>query len=601
MKKIIYVTLFLLAAAVTASAKEVSRADAMKLAGKYFGGETVRFSTDFKASSEAAPAFHVFNSPTGGWVIISGEDATSPVLGYSDNGSFSTEGMPENVKWWMNRMSINIEKARSAKKVQTPATKAKWEAVGATLRTKKGLRTASTGAKLLETAEWDQDSPWNKYCPKVSGESSLPYAGCVATAMAIVLRYNQWPTQGKGTLSSYEMETSGQKVSGYSIDGKTYNWSSMSMTSCTDAAADLIHDLGVMVQMDYSEEGSGAYSSDIIPALSSHMYYSASARELYRYNYDNKEWLAMIKAEIDANRPLIYGGADLEGSGGHQFVLDGYDSNNNVHINWGWSGECNGYFPVVYLGDSEVQYVFSDYDSAIFGLVKDQNGTDKTNVEIALECDSSNELYGISLASGTIAKGSTFKINVGFIVNYDYNYAYSGAVKAALVDKDGNFKEYIGSEKTISLDAYDGTYPGYTDLEDYSCSISGDIALGDAIAMYYKLSDGSWAKMGGYAYAYKDGSKKYAYNTIYEMGAFDVPMIRIDKSYASGETFYYSVRFGQKYASKVDWYFDGSKKIDGSYQHDGYIKLTKGDHTVKCVLTYADGGTETLTQKIKVN
>ena len=167
------------------------------------------------------------------------------------------------------------------------------------------------------------------------------------------------------------------------------------------AVAELMYDCGVMVKMEYSQDGSAAYSSLVAPAMAEHMYYSAAAREEYRLMFSDTQWLRMLQDEIDAGRPVIYGGSDDE-TGGHQFVCDGYDADGNIHINWGWGGWCNGYYPVCYIGDrdkNKVDAVFNKYDSAIFGLEKDENGSRAGTPALYLQ--SSGDYCGLKYVSGT--------------------------------------------------------------------------------------------------------------------------------------------------------------------------------------------------------
>ena len=543
-------------------------------------------------SPDGSPSFYVFNNPAGGWVILSGEDCTYPVLAYSDSGGFSCDGIPDNTRLWLSLIDRNVRLIRKSGLKQGQLARELWAGTG--LRTKSG-----SGGKVLETAKWDQRGPYNNLCPTTK-EDKKTVTGCIATAMAIVLRYHKWPEHGKGTLESYTTTTEKIPIDGYSLDSKNYDWDNMPLTYSSSAStaqkkavAELMKDCGVMVQMDYTTEGSSALSSDIIPALARHMYYSSSARELYHSNYSDTEWLGMIKAEIDAGRPLLYGGLDEEEGSGHEFVCDGYDDSGFIHVNWGWGGSCNGYFAVSYIGDRDkgkVNNVYSYYDSAIFGLMPDPDAPSGFATELYLWSDSNNHC-GLNLTSGEIAKGKDFYISVGDICNDSFETGYDGAVRAALIDRNGSRKEFIGEELALKVDKAtsesSGYYtPGYQYIQKYKCRISGDIALGDAIVIYYRLPDGIWTRMGG---------DRTDYPTLSALGAFDACFLNVSDSYRNGQAYYPDIIPGRKAIRETILYYDNT--LCGK----GYATLATGTHEIKVVVTFTDGSSETLVQKIKVN
>jgi len=575
MKKILFTLAIPFLAAFSAFAGTVSRSDAQAFAKQHFGGSAdVNYVWgDEQTRSDDAPAFYVFNNPKGGWVIISGEDCTCPVLGYSNTGSFKSEGMPSNVRSWFNGVRKNIYAARKAGLTPSASARAKWLSVGS--------RTRSSAENLLTTADWDQIAPYNDTC-KTYCSGKAVYTGCVATAMAIVIRYHQWPAKGVGTTSSYKSYTNNYSIPARNL-AHTFNYSNMPLTDGSSvswtpaqkgAVAQLMFDCGAMVQMDYDPtDGSAAYSTDIVTALTSHMCYASSAREVYRMSYTNSEWFAILKAEIDADAPVLYGGASGD-DGGHEFVIDGYDSDNNVHVNWGWGGSDNGYFPVCYLEGSG--YVFSDYDSAIIGLRKGEaDQTYSANADLHLDS------Y-MTLGSGTVAKGSTFTLTNIEICNVSYYKTYSGTVKAALCDRFGAFKEYIGTSSSISIaktEASDYNYPSAT-VSSISCKISSsEVALGDRIVIYYQLADNSWVPCGAAS------SVSYGY----------IPVSSDASAYKAGQTFYLDVIPQLKEVSSTTWY------VNGTSTSSEYITLKSGNNTLKAVVKYSDGTTETLVQVIKAN
>lgn len=566
---------FALVSCMMAVAAPVDRKVAASVAERYFSEKSVSLVLEEQS-------FYVFNNPDGGWAIISGDDCTVPVLAHGD-GRFDVKDMPPNMKYWMDGIRKNIAVARQKGIAPSKDVKLKWSP-------STRLPRMASSQKLLQTAAWGQWSPYNLACPRYNGSASV--TGCVATAMAIVLRYNQWPERGTGTIPSYKTETNNISVAAKNIDGYTYDWSAMPLTDGSSvlwtsvqktAVSDLMAHCGAMVQMDYDPEGSGAYSCDIVPALVKYMSYSPDAVELFRSNYSNAEWFRMIRAEIDSDHPIIYGGSDTQGSGGHQFVCDGYNSNNEIHINWGWGGQYNAWYAVCYLGDtssSGVDGVFSFEDSAIFGLRKADGSASSSVQELLLY--TSGSAHGITISSGTVAKGSQFSLNAGIIYNNDYYDAYNGKVKFALVGRDGAVKEFISGEQSISLS------PGYgKSIDNISCSITADVVIGDRIKLYYQTGNGNWKPVG----AENDFSGSGSF-TVGSLGVYDITMIEIDPSLSAGQKYYPSLLFGHKIPKSIEWYYDGS------VLSKEYVTLTSGTHDIKATVKYTDNSTETVRKTV---
>lgn len=599
MKKIIVLAPVLLFAASAAFAARVSSATAEEFARNFLGSKSIEMVWDGAGLTKSAlsePAFYAFNRAGGGWVIVASDDCASPVLGYCDTGKIDLSKLPGNMKNFLRGMNDNIRKASSAGLQAAPKATAAWASRGF-------IRTKAATQTLLQTANWDQNTPYNQtVCANVKNSSGNSvtglYTGCVATAMSIVLKYHQYPEKGKGTIPAYTTGSKKYSVPSVNIDGYTYNWTSMpnskpTTTAQKTAVADLMFHCGAMVEMDYTTEGSGAYSDAIIPALTEYMSYSKAAKELYRYNYSDAQWFDLIKKDIDAHNPIIYGGADEKTDEGHQFIIDGYDSDNLVHINWGWSGDYNGWFAVSYLGDRKsggVNGVFSYWDSGIFGLQPDPSGTAKEEIELYL--DGYSGYKGLEVTSGTIAKNGDFSLKVGLIVN-EKMAAYSGQIKAVLVGKGGTIKEDVCSPINISVKAASSSYSStvYTTL---SCSISKDIAFGDYIQIYYTTMNGDWVPMGGYNH--KDSDSSYTGYTNDRISAVPgLSFILIPSELTAGMVIYPEFIRSDRLPSGLQWYWDG-KAVD-----DGYVSLSAGVHSLKVVATYTDGTSETVTKKIQVN
>ena len=425
----------------------------------------------------------------------------------------------------------------------------------------------------METAKWGQNPPFNNDCPYDGSVRSI--TGCVATAMAIVMRYYKWPEAGKGTIPAYTTGKKGISVPSRNL-GETYAWDSMPLTNgssgwsttANSQVARLMADCGAMVEMDYTSSSSGAYSADIAPAMIKYMSYSAAAKELFRKSYTNDTWFEILKNELDTNGPVIYGGSNLSSSGGHQFVCDGYNSNQEIHINWGWArtNYDNTWYAVNYLDSGNNGAVYSRNDSAIIGLIPDK-GTDP-----AIPIISYN---GISVTSGTISVGTEFTAEASHVINSS-GITYNRNLVFALIGRDRKIKEIISGEITgINLNP---SY--YYSTISNKCKITTTPALGDRIALCFQAEAGVWTPA--------------IPGTGIEIGALDIAMIEIPSIVSNGYKYYPKILSGHKVPETVIWNLDGVEVTNES------ITLTTGTRTLKAKLTYSDGSTETLEKTVTV-
>ena len=288
------------------------------------------------------PAIYVYTySGNEGCMLVSADDAGTPLLGYSETNRFSTDNMPDNLASWLEYYSDEIENARGG----VPYT---------VIKTRAGEKAE---IKPMVTSQWDQMDPYNSECPTLNGRACV--TGCVATAMAQVMNYWQYPQTGKGS-NTYTPAALGQQLS-MDFSKVTFDWGHMRDTyprngySATEkhAVATLMKACGYSVSMNYTNWESGAYSKNIMGALTNNFGYDQGVRQVLRSGYSSQdEWNDMIYNELATTGPVIYGGQST--SGGHSFVCDGYDGNGYFHINWGWSGMSDGYFLLNELTPNEV-------------------------------------------------------------------------------------------------------------------------------------------------------------------------------------------------------------------------------------------------------
>ena len=280
-----------------------------------------------------------------GFVIISGDKVLPPILGYSLTGSFpSLEDAPEHFSSWIHHYEEMIDFAHEKDLKPEPSILKAWEEASHGVF---GNREATSIDPLITTF-WNQDCFYNEYCPYTGGSGwwdgggpcGHTYAGCVACAMAQVMKYWNHPAQGYGS-HSYTHATYGVQTADF---GNTvYHWDQMPsmIYSHNDAIATLMYHCGVSVDMNYGPDGSGAQSAAVETALRSYFgYCGAKYREKSKYTHEN--WIAMLKAELDLLHPMYYSGSS--GSAGHAFVCDGYDDNDLFHFNFGWSGSGDSFY-----------------------------------------------------------------------------------------------------------------------------------------------------------------------------------------------------------------------------------------------------------------
>ena len=230
----------------------------------------------------------------------------------------------------------------------------------------------------LVSCKWNQGAPYNLLTPVMKNGKHY-VTGCVATAMAQVMYYNQYPAKGQN-IHTYTFAPEGQNSLVLTVDysKETYDWSIMRDTysgSDNDASASevakIMYDLGVSVSMQYNESGSGAFSYEAANALVDYFNYNSNLQLYTRSLYSEDLWMKKVYSELNANRPLMYSGSS--NSGGHEFVIDGYNEDGFVHVNWGWGGSSDGYFDIALLNPGSSS--FSEGQEMILGICPSSDGT----------------------------------------------------------------------------------------------------------------------------------------------------------------------------------------------------------------------------------
>lgn len=305
-------------------------------------------------------AWYAYNYGDMAFVIISGDNRMTDILGYSLNNTFSTENMPDNQRMWLQAYTAQAETINSQSA----------EAQDLTSRT---VTTPQEVAPLLGNIRYNQTAPYNGFCPTVGGQQC--YTGCVATAMATIMSFYQYPDKGTGS-QTYISPSIGRECS-FDYDATPFDWNNILPTysegeynqTQADAIATLMKACGVAAMMDYGINSSGASSSEALIGTIEHLKYNPYAIYASREFYTASEWMQMIKTSLAAGEPVYYSGND-QYANGHAFVIDGYDRQDLVHVDWGWGGLNNGYFELLSLNaeqqDGGNGYSFSQ--SMLYGL-----------------------------------------------------------------------------------------------------------------------------------------------------------------------------------------------------------------------------------------
>lgn len=297
-----------------------------------------------------ASSYYVFNADGGrGFVIVSGDDRTVPVLGYSLSGNFCPDSIPDNMKAWLQGYADQIE-ALDAAGMETGTGSAPGSG---------GPRLAMSPQPIapLLSSEWNQYEPYSDICPVYGATGERCVTGCVATAMAQMMYYHRWPAATAAEIPAYTSRTLGYSVSAIPA-GTPIDWDNMlgiyGYGSYTDAqgraVAELMLYCGAAMEMDYNSwrnGGSGAYTSQMASALRNYFDYDPNVYCAERRNYTISQWNALMLEELANNRPVVYGGQSS--GGGHCFVIDGYDGQALFHVNWGWGGMSDSYFAISVL------------------------------------------------------------------------------------------------------------------------------------------------------------------------------------------------------------------------------------------------------------
>ena len=320
------------------------------------------------SATRDAVDYYAFNAANGnGFVIVAGDDRVKPILAYSTTGSFDPNDISDGFEFMLNDFRQDIQYVRDNNIEAPDDIKAEWKSVAENGVIKQGSRNRIVVGPLCQTL-WHQNFPYNSQCPEdPEGHGGHVYAGCVATAMAQVMKFWNWPAQGTGTHtynpSGYAQQTANFGATEYHFELMPLTLDSLSVEEDYYYIAQFQHHCGIAVDMQYSGHGSGAYSDDVPDALRTYFRYSCDDHitnygDWYPgWGYSNEEWIQMLKdGGLDEGMPLYYSGQDDDFQGGHAFVCDGYDENDYFHFNWGWNGKDDAWCPIGALNTTKYHF-----------------------------------------------------------------------------------------------------------------------------------------------------------------------------------------------------------------------------------------------------
>jgi len=486
-------TLIFAAVCMSTWADEVTEEQALEQAQQFVSSHNTRKSAPTVKSAGQVSGLYVFNVSNGGFVIVSNDDQTVPILGFGDSGNIDPDDLPDNMRAWLQGYADQIAWLQSNGSVGNDGN-------DESNRSRAPLRTTKSAIGPLVQTNWNQSRPYYDLCPEIDGEHAV--TGCVATTVAQLMYYhyahNHFSAESTA-LSGYTTSTKNKKKEAISLDvggldATTFEWDKMianytpinpetgkrylaGTTEQQQAVATLMLYCGTALQMMYglsANGGSSAYSEAIPYALKTCFGYDGGVRHCYRKNYSYMAWMDLIYSELEADRPVALGGQST--GGGHSFICDGYEYRDDAdyfHINWGWAGSSDGYFQLSVLqpweqgiGGSSTLDGFSFGQDAVIGIQKPVEG----NADYCLS------LEGLRLGgspdgfstSKTFTRDNATDDFTGISIYYDvwnYNYgsnAYDVAVQ--LVDSNGDIVLTFGGQENQTKEWNENISATLTDL-----------------------------------------------------------------------------------------------------------------------------------------
>ena len=486
-----------------------------------------------------------------GFILVSGDDNATPILGYSFASIPDVFHMPDNFRKWIEEYKNQIRSVKSNPGMSTAEIKDQWERL---LSGKNLLVTKSTIAvEPLVSTQWNQAPYYNDMCPYDTELEEKSVTGCVATAMAQIMKYWDYPRTGNG-FHSYNHSSFGLLSANF---GSTvYNWESMPdvLTGENNAVATLMFHCGVSVEMDYSANSSGAYvilSESPVEHCSEYAFkeyfgYDESLTGVARdNNYSTEEWIQLLKTELEAGRPVEYAGFGT--TGGHAFVCDGFDANDFFHFNWGWGGYFDGYFAIDALdpegtGTGGGSGGYNSGHQVVIGIRPPEATTE---FDLAL-------YDSLTISNNPLLFTNHFSVHMD-VANFG-DAPFTGDFCAAIFDLDNNFVDFAGIFEEATLNGGMHYKDGLTFSNPGSLEMLPGYYFAEA---FYRPTDGNWKVIGDGSYS------NYLYFEVYY--ASDIELYK-DFVISTGNT----ITQNEPFTVTADILNDGNSTFHGSFSIDLY-------------------------------
>ncbi len=588
------------------SAEAISESKARQIASDFMLNRTLRSATMKKARkapsmvapSSSSAAYYVFNATEGGYVIVAGDDRAPAVLGYSDDGTFDNDDVPEAMQSMLNSYATQIAALSDG-----------------TLAAAQPM--SGPSIPPLVKAQWSQNSPFNTLLPIIPSTSQRAVVGCVATALAQVMRYWQWPVRPTQPLPAYT--TSSLGIDMPELPVTDFNWSVMLDSYPTDdtesdaarAAATLCQYCAQALKMDFQYNFSGAVTMSITSFAAAYFDYDSSAHAESRSSYSTQEWTDLLLTELTAGRPVIYSGS--KESGGHAFICDGFDGNGLFHINWGWNGTSDGYFLLNVLnpdqqgtGSASENYGYILDQSAFVGFqprTGDSHFFELTASDVTLNSytdtrDNTYDPFTVN-ASALFHNYTSDNIDVRFGWGLFENGAFLERLTSSYVDQlpPGYYTTNGNQELSFGQDIISGTFlilPMYSEKgqDNWRPCIGAEFN-------YIEVTiDGNECHVTGYGTA---GEHDYIVNDISITGYMhnarpvDIDVSLTNQGHSNNELLYMFVNGNFAAASYV-----GIAPGETDDIHYTYFFSSTGDYTITWSWN-ADGTSPIATREITIN
>ena len=512
-----------------------------------------------------------------GVVFISKDDDMEPVLGISDE-DFDVNNMPCSMKWWLNTANKSLETMK---------------AKGITYRTNPMTVSGRPTTYFIKTY-WNQGTPFNNLCPQING-SAAP-TGCIATAMAQIMKYYQYPATSKGTgiysVTTYKDKDDKKGTTKWHKRelGHTYQWNAMQSSygilsdDENDAVATLMADAGAASQMNYSAAASGTIEWYAAKGFAENFRYDSLAINcLQRDFYTDAEWMEIVRKEMEAKQPVLYCGSDTN-EGGHAFLLDGIQSDGKVHVNWGWGKSGDGWFDVDVLKPNIAGFTgegFNIGQSMVSGFkTQETPSADEENISQWV-----TDGYSFYISDNELHAKLTN------LVNYSHR-VFEGRLDFVLQGTGDNssklYTDFIfeTDAETPYVDMFDGFQFSDSDNPEVDLDLSQDSALKNISVGTYKLFIGSKSTkenayqclrgVGGtimYTLAVAaDGTM-----TLAQDGTSAISAVTVKQNVSAPYTYIYNMQGQEVYKSKTQDFC-----LDDVPAH-GVLIVKQGDTTRKVV------------------